>query len=101
MVSQSTKSLGDGFESLGKVAITRFFGEMAFFNFLLEPRSASVEAIDDVEVEVWHPALLADEYKKISPMLRYVLTQTLKRLLALNKVISDLAAKKKPTSTLR
>jgi hypothetical protein len=50
---------------------------------------------------VWHPALLTDEYKKISPMLRYVLTQTLKRLLTLNKVISDLAAKKKPTSTLR
>jgi len=77
------------------------FGEMAFFNFLLEPRSASVEAIDDVELEVWHPALLADEYKKISPMLQYVLKQTLNRLMTLNKVIGGLAAKRKPTSTLR
>lgn len=71
------------------------FGEMTFFNFLLEPRSASVEAMDDVDLEVWHPAMLADEYKKISPMLRYVLKQTLNRLLRLNKVVGDLAAKRK------
>ena len=77
------------------------FGEMAFFNFLTEPRSASVEAIDDVELEVWHPALLADEYKKISPMLQYVLKQTLNRLMTLNNVIGGLAAKRKPTSTSR
>ena len=92
---------GDHKTTLAILAKGEVFGEMAFFNFLLEPRSASVEAIEDVELEVWHPALLTDEYKKISPMLRYVLTQTLKRLLTLNKVISDLAAKKKPTSTLR
>ena len=75
------------------------FGEMAFFNFLVEPRSASVEAIDDVELEVWHPALLAEEYKRISPMLGYVLKQTLNRLMILNKVIGDLTAKRKSTST--
>jgi CRP/FNR family cyclic AMP-dependent transcriptional regulator len=69
------------------------FGEMTFFNFLLEPRSASVETMDDVVLEVWHSALLADEYKRISPMLRYVLNQTLSRLLKLNKVVSDLSAK--------
>jgi CRP/FNR family cyclic AMP-dependent transcriptional regulator len=73
------------------------FGEMSFFNFLLEPRSASVEAIDDVQVEVWHPALLADEYKKISPMLRYVVKHTLNRLLKLNKLVGDLAAERQQT----
>jgi len=74
------------------------FGEMTFFNFLLEPRSASVEAIDDVQVEVWHPALLADEYKKISPMLRYVVRHTLNRLLKLNKLVGDLAAERRQTT---
>ena len=74
------------------------FGEMTFFNFLLEPRSASVEAIDDVRVEVWHPALLADEYKKISPMLRYVVKHTLNRLLKLNKLVGDLAAERRQTT---
>ena len=88
------------FRKLGEYKITlatlgkgEVFGEMTFFNFLLEPRSASVEAMDDVVLEVWHSALLADEYKRISPMLRYVLKQTLSRLLKLNKVVSDLSAK--------
>jgi CRP/FNR family cyclic AMP-dependent transcriptional regulator len=92
------KKLDDHKFTLATLEKGGVFGEMAFFNFLHEPRSASVEAIDDVEVEVWHPALLADEYEKISPMLRYVLRQTLNRLRTLNKAIGDLAAKRKPTS---
>lgn len=74
------------------------FGEMTFFNFLLEPRSASVEAIDDVQVEVWHPAMLGDEYKKIPPVLRYVVKHTLNRLLKLNKLVGDLAAERPQTT---
>ena len=93
------KKLDDHKFTLATLERGGVFGEMAFFNFLFEPRSASVEAIDDVELEVWHPALLAEEYKKISPMLRYVLKQTLNRLMTLNKVIGELAAKRPPTST--
>jgi len=71
------------------------FGEMTFFNFLLEPRSASVEAIDDVELEVWHPVRLAEEYKNMPAMLRYITQQSLHRLLRMNRVIDELTAKKK------
>jgi len=71
------------------------FGEMTFFNFLLEPRSASVEAIDDVELEVWHPVLLAEEYKNMPAILRYIIQQSLHRLLRMNRVINELTAKKK------
>jgi len=71
------------------------FGEMTFFNFLLEPRSASVEAIDDVELEVWHPARLAEEYKNMPAILRYIIQQSLHRLLRMNRVIDELTAKKK------
>jgi CRP-like cAMP-binding protein len=92
------KKIGEHKITLAILGMGEVFGEMTFFNFLLEPRSASVEAIDDIELEVWHPAMLADEYKKISPMLRYVLKQTLSRLLKLNKVVSDLAAKRKQKS---
>ena len=70
------------------------FGEMTFFNFLLEPRSASVEAADEVELEVWHPAMLTDEYQNMSPMLRYILKQTLSRLLRMNRMVKDLTARK-------
>ena len=87
------RKLGEHKVTLATLGKGEVFGEMTFFNFLLEPRSASVEAMDDVVLEVWHSALLADEYKRISPMLRYVLKQTLSRLLKLNKVVSDLSAK--------
>ena len=87
------RKLGEHKVTLATLGKGEVFGEMTFFNFLLEPRSASVEAMDDVMLEVWHSALLADEYKRISPMLRYVLKQTLSRLLKLNKVVSDLSAK--------
>jgi CRP/FNR family cyclic AMP-dependent transcriptional regulator len=87
------RMLGEHKITLATLGKGEVFGEMTFFNFLLEPRSASVEAMDDVMLEVWHSALLADEYKRISPMLRYVLKQTLSRLLKLNKVVSDLSAK--------
>jgi len=71
------------------------FGEMTFFNFLLEPRSASVEAIDDVDLEVWHPARLAEEYKNMPAILRYITQQSLRRLLRMNRVIDELTSKKK------
>ena len=87
------KKIGEHKITLATLGKGEVFGEMTFFNFLLEPRSASVEALDDAVLEVWHPALLAEEYKRISPMLRYVLKQTLSRLLKLNKVVSDLSAK--------
>ena len=71
------------------------FGEMTFFNFLLEPRSASVEAIDDVEIEVWHPAMLTEEYKNMPPILRYISKQALDRLLRMNRIVDDLSSKKR------
>lgn len=71
------------------------FGEMTFFNFLLEPRSASVEAIDDVDLEVWHPVRLAEEYKNMPVILRYIAQQSLHRLLRMNRVINELTTKKK------
>lgn len=78
--------------TLGKGEI---FGEMTFFNFLLEPRSASVEAIDEVELEVWHPARLIEEYKKMPPMLTYLVKQSLNRLLRMSKVVNELISKKR------
>ncbi len=77
------------------------FGEMTFFNFLLEPRSASVEAIDDVELEVWHPVRLAEEYKNMPAILRYITQQTLNRLLRMNRVINELTAKKRRSEEKR
>jgi CRP/FNR family cyclic AMP-dependent transcriptional regulator len=71
------------------------FGEMTFFNFLYEPRSASVKALEDVELEVWHPARLFEEYQSMPPLLKYVSRQMLNRLLRMNTIIHELTTKKR------
>ena len=70
------------------------FGEMTFFNLGLESRSASAIAMEDVVLEVWHPARLTDEYKNMQPILRYIIQQTLKRLVRMNKIVDELSSKK-------
>jgi CRP/FNR family cyclic AMP-dependent transcriptional regulator len=88
------KSFGRDKNTLAILDRGEIFGEMTFFNFGLEPRSASAEAMDDVLLEAWHPARLTDEYNNMPPMLRYIIRQTLGRLVKMNKVVDELSAKK-------
>jgi CRP-like cAMP-binding protein len=68
------------------------FGEMAFLSRAMEPRAASARAIEDTELEVWHPKLLSSEYEKMPPILKYVANQALKRLVRMNILASSLSA---------
>jgi hypothetical protein len=70
------------------------FGEMVFLNKDVETRSASVRAMDDVELEIWHPARLSKEYSKMPPILRYITNQTLNRLARMNMMYGQLLRKK-------
>jgi len=70
------------------------FGEMTFFNLGLEPRSASAIAMDEVVLEVWHPERLTDEYNNMQPILRYIIQQSMKRLVRMNKIVNELSSKK-------
>jgi len=76
------------------------FGEMTFFNLGLEPRSASATAMEDVVLEVWHPARLTDEYNNMQPILRYIIQQSLKRLVRMNKIVDELSSKKEAVTEL-
>ncbi|MCF8062017.1 MAG: cyclic nucleotide-binding domain-containing protein [Deltaproteobacteria bacterium] len=71
-----------------------YFGEMVFLNKSVETRSASVRAMDEVEVEVMHPVRLSKEYDGMPPILRYITNQTLNRLNRLNKLYAQLLKKK-------
>jgi len=68
-------------------------GEMVFLYGDTEPRSASVRALEDSEVEVWHPARLSKEYNRIPQTLKYIIDQTLAHLLRINKVLGILKAR--------
>ena len=69
-------------------------GEMIFLNRAIEVRYASARAVEVSELEVWHPGALSKEYEQVSPVLKYVTDQALKRLLRMNKIVEQLGVKK-------
>jgi hypothetical protein len=70
------------------------FGEMVFLSNSVKTRSASVRAMDEVELEVMHPVRLKKEYEGMAPVLRYITNQTLDRLCRMNKLHARLLKKK-------
>ena len=68
-------------------------GEMIFLNKGVEVRSASARALQDSELEVWHPDDLGKKYEEIAPVLKAMINQVLKRLLRMNKLRDKLVPK--------
>lgn len=74
-------------------------GEMIFLDQNIERRSASARAMEDTEVESWHPGMLAGEYERMPPILKIIADQALVRLIRMNRLIPQLVkrkAKEKP-----
>ncbi len=72
--------------SLATLGQDEIIGEMVFLYGDTVPRSASVRALEESEIEVWHPARLSGEYDRIPETLKYIIDQTLGHLLRINKV---------------
>ena len=73
-------------------------GEMTFLNRATEPRSASARALEETEMEVWHPARLSKEYEQMPPILKYIAGQVIRRIVRMNQLIGRLSstAREKP-----
>jgi hypothetical protein len=69
-------------------------GEMLFLKKAVDRRSASIRALEDSEIEVWHPNMLAKEYEDMPPVIKYIANQALNRLVRMNKMLVQLTAKK-------
>lgn len=69
------------------------FGEMAFLYGSKNQRSASVRAIEPTVLEVYHNSKFLEDYKRITPMLKYITDQALSDLLKLNKKIAYIDGK--------
>jgi CRP-like cAMP-binding protein len=96
---QVTRRQGETDVTLTTLGPGEIFGEMSFLNKALETRSASVRALEDVELEVMHPRALSREYEGMPPILRYITSQTLTRLARLNKMYTKLLKNKEPAGT--
>jgi CRP-like cAMP-binding protein len=69
-------------------------GEMLFLKQSIERRSASVRTLEDSEIEIWHPSMLAREYEQMPPVIRSIANQALNRLMRMNKLLVQLTSKR-------
>jgi len=74
--------------TLGAGAI---IGEMGFLGKDAEVRSASAGALENTELEVWHPRELAKKYEQTSPVIKAIIDQALDRLRRINRFMDKLA----------
>jgi len=79
---------GDREINLASLGPGDVFGETVFLSSGLEPRSSSVRALEDTEVESWHLARMKKQYEELPPVLRGMLDQSLRRLLRMIKIRS-------------
>ncbi|MBW1710515.1 MAG: cyclic nucleotide-binding domain-containing protein [Deltaproteobacteria bacterium] len=78
---------------LALVGPDEIIGEMVFLYGAVEPRTASVRAVEISELEAWHPARLSTEYQQMPQTLKYIIDQILKHLIRMNKVYGSLTTK--------
>ena len=90
-VTKETEGLEILMSTLG---IGDIFGEWTFLNRSTENRSASVRAIEDTVVEVWHMHRLSNEYEKMPPIIKYISDQILSRAIRMDKHIIQLTNQK-------
>ena len=69
-------------------------GEMAFFSDKVRARSASARAMQDSELEVWHPDIMSKEYDTMSPIIKYMTDEAQRRLVRMNKFIVQMSTSK-------
>ena len=69
-------------------------GEMIVLDRSVERRNATVTAIEESELEAWHPQTVVDEYEAMPPILKYFAGQALSRLIRMNRLITMLNTKK-------
>ena len=68
-------------------------GEMLFLKKTADRRSASARAIEDSEIEIWHPEMLSKEYEEMPPVIKFIANQVLSRLVRMNKMMIQLTSK--------
>jgi hypothetical protein len=68
-------------------------GEMAFVYGSTGRRSASARALEDCCLEVWHPAMLLNDYKQMPDLLRRITGQAIKLITRMNKMVVELSSR--------
>lgn len=87
------REAGEGETRLAVLTPGEVIGEMTFLSNTAQVHSASARALDNSELEVWHPQMLKKEYEQMPPIIKYMANQVVKRLIRMNKLIARLGPK--------
>lgn len=79
-----------GLETLGPGEV---IGEMVFLG-TTATRSSSARALEDSELEVWHPSVLRKKYEEMPFTIKYITNELLKKLRWMNMLFGRLTAQK-------
>ena len=90
------KELESGNVLLFELGPDDIFGEMVFIDGGRSPRTASIEAKDNVEVEVWHHLAFRHEYQAANPIIRLMAADMVNKLARISAVHDRLRIDKKP-----
>jgi CRP-like cAMP-binding protein len=72
-------------------------GEVSFLSKGHGVHSASARALEETEVEVWHPDMLVEEYEQMPPILKFVADLCVKRLIRMDKLTAQVISKRRQT----
>ncbi|MCP4714480.1 MAG: cyclic nucleotide-binding domain-containing protein [Deltaproteobacteria bacterium] len=90
------KEFETGTVVLAELGTGELFGEMAIMSGGIEPRSASAEAVDAVELEVWHCYTIRNESQAASPLIQFLANGLVKKLARINSIHYRLCVEANP-----
>lgn len=86
--------MNDLLVSLAVLESGEIIGENAYIDQATRPYTFSARAMNECEIEVWHVALLEQHFNTLSPVLKAVFDQPLRRLLRTRNLIQHLTKRK-------
>jgi len=84
---------GDREITLAVLGPGEIIGEMTFLRQGTSTRSASARAVEDSELEAWHPDLLRKEYRDMPPVIKHITDEAMNRLVYMNRLVSQMSAR--------
>ncbi len=87
--------------TLAQLGTEELISEMAFLGKKIEVRAASARAIQDSELEVWHPDIISKEYDKMPLIIKYMTNEAQKRLARMNKFIIQMTTSKEEENEVK
>lgn len=77
---------------LARLGPGEVIGEVVFVSGYTTPRSATVRARKETQVEVWHPSRIRGDYEAMPSMIKYISNHMIRRILRTRRLLTEINA---------